>query len=139
MPPVSDRVNHSLSITIDLANTPNWAQFIPTLARVDVIRGKVTGPVADRDTFSTAGTNTRVVKSFEVNKSTGKVTLSLDLGRLDEGFYVRLRGTDGKRTASGLNGPDVDPVGPAMDLPGNADPWQDLWFYTNPIWVLPRR
>ena len=129
----------SLSITIDLANTPNWAQFIPTLARVDVIRGKVTGPVADRDTFSTAGTNTRVVKSFEVNKSTGKVTLSLDLGRLDEGFYLRLRGTDGKRTASGLNGPDVDPVGPAMDLPGNADPWQDLWFYSNPIWVLPRR
>jgi hypothetical protein len=20
---------------------------------------------------------------------------------------------------------------------GNADPWQDLWFYTNPMWVLP--
>ena len=20
---------------------------------------------------------------------------------------------------------------------GDADPWEDLWFYSNPIWVLP--
>ena len=32
----------------------------------------------------------------------------------------------------------VDPTGPAMDVVGSADPWQDLWFYTNPIWVVPR-
>lgn len=124
-----------LVITVDLADTPNWAEFIPVLARVDVIRGAVTGPVADKDTFTAPGTT--VVKSFEVNKSTGQVSFSYDLGPVDSPFYLRVRGTDGKRTAPGLLGAAVDPVGPAMDLPGNADPWADLWFYSNPIWVVP--
>jgi hypothetical protein len=124
-----------LRITVDLANGPNWAQFVPTLARVDVIRGAVTGPVADKDTFTTPATS--VVKSFEVGESTGQVSFSYDLGALDTPFYVRLRGTDGNRTAPGFRGAAVDPAGPAMDVLGAADPWTDLWFYTNPIWVLP--
>ena len=110
---------------------------MPTLARVDVIRGAITGPVADQDTF--AAPQTRVVKSFDVNQSTGQVTLSYDLGNADEPFYLRLRGTDGNRSAVGLGGAGVDPVGPAMDVLGAADPWTDLWFYTNPIWVLPKK
>ncbi|MFJ5228048.1 PHP domain-containing protein [Streptomyces sp. NPDC088400] len=124
-----------LSIDIALANGANWAQFVPTLARVDVIQGQVTGPVEDRDTFTapTAG----VVKSFEVNKSKGTIRLTYRLGRVSGPVYVRLRGTDGNRTAVGLNGAKVDPVGPAADVPGDADPWKDLWFYSNPIWVLP--
>ena len=52
-------------------------------------------------------------------------------------FYVRLRGTDGKRSAPGLLGAAVDPAGPALDVVGDADPWDDLWFYTNPIFVTP--
>ena len=126
-----------LAIAIDLANGPNWAQFVPKLARVDVVRGAVTGPVADKDVFATAGT--KVAKSFEVNQSVGRVTLTYDLGRVDGPFYVRLRGTDGNRTAPGFLGTAVDPVGPAMDVLGSADPWTDLWFYTNPIWVVPNR
>ena len=118
-----------------LANGPNWAQFQPKLARVDVIQGDVTGPAADKDTFSTP--KTKVVKSFEVDKSTGTVRLTYSLGRLDKPVYVRLRGTDGNRSAVGINGPSVDPVGPAMDVLGDADPWKDLWFYSNPMWVLP--
>ena len=35
-------------------------------------------------------------------------------------------------------GAAVDPAGPKLDVIGDADPWSDLWFYTNPIWVLPR-
>lgn len=31
-----------------------------------------------------------------------------------------------------------DPAGPALDVVGDADPWVDLWFSTNPIWVLPK-
>ncbi len=125
-----------LVITVDLANGPNWAQFVPTLARLDVIRGAVTG-AAPRDSFSTPGT--KVVKSFDVNKSTGQVSFSYDLGTADAPFYVRLRGTDGKRGAPGYLGAAVDPAGPAMDVVGSADPWTDLWFYTNPIWVLPKK
>jgi hypothetical protein len=125
-----------LTVIIDLANGPNWAQFAPELARVDVIQGDVTGTAADRDTFTAP--NTRVVKSFEVGRSTGTVTLRYPLGPLDRPVYVRLRGTDGRRGAPGLRGAAVDPAGPAMDVPGDADPWQDLWFYSNPMWALPR-
>ncbi|MEO3929212.1 PHP domain-containing protein [Micromonosporaceae bacterium B7E4] len=124
-----------LTIEIDLANTPNWSQFVPVLARVDVITGRVTGPVRDRDAF-TAPT-AKVVKSYEVGKGTGRVSFSYSFGRVDEPFYVRLRGTDGRRSAPGLMGAAVDPHGPAIDVVGAADPWQDLWFYANPIWVLP--
>ncbi|NUS83516.1 MAG: histidinol-phosphatase [Streptomyces sp.] len=124
-----------LVVEISLANGPNWSQFVPKLARVDVIQGAVTGPVSDKDTFTTP--DTKVVKSFEVNKSTGSVRLTYSLGRVDKPVYVRLRGTDGNRGAVGLRGAAVDPAGPAMDVIGDADPWKDLWFYSNPMWVLP--
>ncbi|MEV5840831.1 PHP domain-containing protein [Streptomyces sp. NPDC051985] len=124
-----------LVIEISLANGPNWAQFVPSLARVDVIQGDVTGAVADQDTFATPAT--KVVKSFDVNKSTGSVRLTYSLGRLDKPVYVRLRGTDGNRSAVGINGAAVDPAGPAIDVLADADPWKDLWFYSNPMWVLP--
>ncbi|MFJ2720013.1 PHP domain-containing protein [Streptomyces sp. NPDC087437] len=124
-----------LVVEISLANGPNWAQFVPKLARVDVIQGDVTGRVSDKDVFTTP--DTKVVKSFEVDKSTGSVRLTYSLGRVDKPVYVRLRGTDGNRTAVGLRGAAVDPAGPAMDVVGDADPWKDLWFYSNPMWVLP--
>lgn len=124
-----------LVVEISLANGPNWAQFTPKLARVDVIRGEVTGAVSDKDTFTTP--DTKVVKSFEVNKATGTVRLTYSLGRVDRPVYVRLRGTDGNRSAVGVHGAAVDPVGPALDVVGDADPWKDLWFYSNPMWVLP--
>jgi hypothetical protein len=124
-----------LVVTIDLATQPNWAQFVPRLAKVDVIQGDVTGPAADRDTI--AAPRTKVVKSFDTSSATGTVRLTYPLGRLDRPIYVRLRGTDGNRTAPGLLGATVDAAGPAMDVLGDADPWKDLWFYSNPIWALP--
>lgn len=125
----------TLTVNVALAGGPNWAGFVPKLARVDVIQGDVTGEVKDKDTF-TAPT-ARVVKSYEVNKDSGTVKLTYDLGRVDHPVYVRLRGGDGKRTAVGPNGAAVDPAGPAIDVIGDADPWEDLWFYSNPVWVLP--
>ena len=126
-----------LRIRIRPAVLPNWSQFVPKLAKVDVIRGAVTGAVKDRDTFTAPGT--RVVRSYDVSGDSGVISLNYALGRLDEGFYVRLRGSDGNRTAVGLRGAAVDPSGPALDVVGDADPWEDLWFYTNPMWVLPAR
>ncbi|MFC3500780.1 PHP domain-containing protein [Micromonospora krabiensis] len=125
-----------VTIDIDLADIPNWSQFVPVLARVDVIAGRVTGPVADKDAFTAP--DTKVVKSFEVAKGTGKVSFTYSFGRVDQPFYLRVRGTDGKRTQPGLMGAAVDPFGPALDVTGAADPWEDLWFYANPIWVLPQ-
>jgi len=124
-----------LVIAIQKASKPNWAQFVPALAKVDVIRGSVTGKAADRDSFHTP--DTAVVKTYDVTGSGASFTLTFDLGRVTDPCYLRLRGSDGKRTAVGINGAGVDPSGPAADVMGNADPWDDLWFYTNPIWVLP--
>jgi hypothetical protein len=124
-----------LVLDIDLQDLPNWATFVPRLRRVDVIVGSVTGPVTDRDTFKAP--DTRVVTSFEVSATSGRVSFTLPFGRLDKPFYVRVRGTDGNRSQPGLMGSAVDPAGPQLDTLGDADPWKDLWFYTNPIWVLP--
>ncbi|MGP3984542.1 PHP domain-containing protein [Streptomyces sp. KR80] len=125
----------TLTVDVALAGGPNWAGFIPQLARIDIIQGDVTGTAADKDTF-TAPT-AKVVRSYDVHKSTGTVRLTYALGAVDRPLYVRLRGTDGNRSATGLMGAAVDPSGPAIDVVGDADPWNDLWFYSNPVWVLP--
>ncbi len=125
-----------ITLDIDLQDVPNWAQFVPVLKRVDLIVGTVTGPVTDKDAYTAP--DTKVVKSFEVSKTSGRVSITYSFGRLDKPFYVRVRGTDGNRTQPGLMGAGVDPYGPKLDVIGDADPWGDLWFYTNPIWVLPR-
>jgi len=124
-----------LVITAQKAGKPNWAQFVPALAKVDVIRGAVTGQSTDRDSFHTPDTS--VVQTYDVSGQGSSFTLTYALGRVDQPCYVRLRGSDGKRLAVGINGASVDPSGPAADVIGHADPWDDLWFYTNPIWVLP--
>jgi len=123
-----------LVITVQKASTPNWAQFVPALAKVDVIRGGVTGRSSDRDSFHTPDTS--VVQTRDVSGQTQAFRLTYSLGRVDQPCYVRLRGSDGKRLAVGINGAGVDRSGPAADVMGPADPWDDLWFYTNPIWVL---
>ncbi|MEI2778111.1 MAG: hypothetical protein V9G19_19530 [Tetrasphaera sp.] len=125
-----------LVVRIVPARSANWAQFEPKLKKVDVIQGRVTGPAEDRDTFRAP--ETTVVKSYDVSGQS-VVELRYDLGVVgDTGFYVRLRGSDGNRSQVGYFGAATDPEGPAIDIVGDADPWLDLWFYTNPIFVLPR-
>jgi hypothetical protein len=123
-----------LRIRIGLPQESNWSQFVPQLKRIDVIVGDVTGPVADRDTFKTP--NTKVVQSFEVTSADNGREFVFRLPKVDGAKYLRIRGTDGNRSAPGLMGAAVDPHGPAADVLGDADPWKDLWFYTNPLWVL---
>ena len=123
-------------VTIVPAQLPNWAQFVPRLKQVDVIQGVVNGPVTDADTF--AAPATKVVKSYDVSGESEVIRLVYRVGRVgDQGLYVRLRGSDGNRLGVGLGGDGVDPSGPVIDVLGDADPLLDLWFYTNPIWVLP--
>ncbi|WP_406423920.1 hypothetical protein [Streptomyces sp. NBC_01589] len=119
-------------VEIRLTETPNYAGLLPVLARVDLISGRITGTAADRDTMTAP--DTRVVKSWEVDPGKGTLTLKQEM-KAEESFYVRVRGTDGKRMAPGLLGTAVDPAGPAMDVPASADPWEDLWFYGNPVFV----
>jgi PHP domain len=121
-------------ITIDVtpAQQLNNNGDQPHLARVDVIRGLITGVVGDQDTL--AAPQTKVVKMFDVSGRSNRVRLSLTFTGVSESFYLRLRGTDGNRLGAGFH-PTQDPSGPKIDVIGSADPWKDLWFYTNPVFV----
>ncbi|VXA93640.1 histidinol-phosphatase [Nocardioides sp. AX2bis] len=128
-----------LAVTVVAQSLPNWAQFLPSLNRVDLVRGVVEADRGSSDQDRFLAPDTRVVKQWDTSGRTGTFTLRYDLGEADEAFYVRLRGTDGNRQQPGFLGADVDPAGPAIDVTGDADPWADLWFYTNPVWVAPVR
>jgi hypothetical protein len=118
----------TIDITIDLASRPNYAEFLPKLARVDLIAGPITGPVAGDARDTLAAPLTRLVQSFDVSsRSRGTVRFRHVLRNVDGPLYLRLRGTDGNRNDSAGN--------PLMDVVGQADPWQDLWFYSNPVFV----
>jgi len=128
-----------LVVTITAQDVPNWAMFTPKLNRVDLIRGKVDPFHVGDDRDKMVAPDTKVVEQTDVSGRTGTFTVRYDLGRVEEAFYVRLRGTDGNFSQPGYLGADIDPAGPKIDVVGDADPWVDLWFYTNPIWVLPTR
>ncbi len=127
-----------MTVTADImtASRPNRAGFVPELARVDVIVGRIDGPAADRDSMTAPAT--RVVAQLPVSRLTaipGGYRLSQEIAVPGDRFYVRLRGTDGKRQQPGFLGAAIDPAGPAIDVLGDADPWEDLWFYTSPLYA----
>ena len=117
--------NVQVSITVDLASGENAAGDVPQLAKVDLISGPVTGRVKDKDTFTAP--ETRVVETFEVRKGRKRVTFEHTFRNVQDSFYLRLRGSDGKQLDAAGN--------PPVDVKGDADPWEDLWFYANPVFV----
>ena len=70
---------------------------------------------------------TIVAASFHVAPGAVEVSIEHTLHNVRRPFYVRLRGTDGLLAAPGSIEPRPDESG--------ADPWSDLWFYANPIFV----
>ena len=50
------------------------------------------------------------------------IRLAYKFENVQESFYVRLRGT---------NGEEREP----LEDPDGEDPWSDLWFYSNPIFI----
>ncbi|MFI6931465.1 PHP domain-containing protein [Streptomyces sp. NPDC050287] len=123
----------TLNVTVTTTSRPNTQGILPELAHVDVIRGAVRGPAADRDEWRAP--DTRVVSTTDVSGRKGTYTLRIPLTAGDESFYVRLRGSDGKRNGTGYLGASVDPHGPIPHVPGDGDPWADTWFYSNPVFV----
>jgi hypothetical protein len=95
----------------------------PAVKRVDLISGNVTGPVSDRSTDSNA--TTRVLARFDSKnwKRDGAYqVMTYRLDHVGSGTYLRVRGTNGDEME-----PEPDPRG--------EDPWSDLWFYSNPIFL----
>ncbi|MFD4642680.1 PHP domain-containing protein [Lentzea sp. NPDC058436] len=118
------RVRRGSDVTVlikaRLATRPNSAGFVPRLRRLDLIKGAVTGR-SSSETLATP--HVKVERSYEPRWHYAVFTHTFrDVG---EPFFLRLRGTDGNRGA----------FGPQADAPGAANPWEDLWCYTNPIFV----
>ena len=100
-------------------DTTNENDENPRVSRVDLILGEVGGQASDRNE------TTRVVARFteeEWSRDGDRYSMSITLPTLDGDAYVRVRGTNTRETE------------PQMDVPGE-NPWVDLWFYSNPIFV----
>lgn len=95
----------------------------PTVSRVDLIVGEVTGPVTDRmtDTNPTTRVESRFTEDDWDTEGYYKV-ITYMLEEIDTNSYIRIRGTNGEELE-----PSEDPAG--------EDPWTDLWFYSNPIFI----
>lgn len=94
----------------------------PAVARVDVIQGDHTGPARER--FADANATTRVLRRFDAStwEAAGEWReMRLSFTAQASG-YLRLRGTNGSELE-----PQADDVG--------EDPWTDLWFYSNPVFI----
>ncbi len=95
----------------------------PSVHRVDLIRGSVTGRTSDPDLDRNP--TTRVAARFtEADwKRDGEwVTIEAELKAPRGNEYIRLRGTNTSEQE------------PEQDFPGE-DAWSDLWFYTNPVFL----
>jgi hypothetical protein len=119
------RSGEDVDVTIRFLDpdVPNAGGQNPAVARVDLIMGQITGPAADRsiDTNPT----TRVVARFsdqEWQTEGAYRVITYRLDAIDTDSYIRVRGT---------NGQELEPV----EDPRGEDPWSDLWFYSNPLFV----
>lgn len=95
-------------------DTSNHGGLNPGVQRVDLIVGEPGG---------TARVLARYTKQDWEEVGDDRL-INRTLSELPDGGYLRLRGTS-------TNEPEPQP-----DPPGE-DPWQDLWFYTNPVFFKP--
>ena len=118
------------AVTVDIAvrdpAAANSGGGRPDLARLDLIMGEITGPSADR--AADVNPTTRVVRRFvrsEMDRRGEWLIARHTFSKVTQPFYLRLRGTSGSELE-----PSPDPAG--------EDPWSDLWFYANPVFVETR-
>jgi hypothetical protein len=94
----------------------------PAVKRIDLIMGDITGIGANPAVNS--NTSTQVVRRFTASdwKQDGEYLAMTETLKTKGQHYVRVRGTN------------TDELEPEQDPPAE-DPWHDLWFYTNPIFI----
>lgn len=94
----------------------------PSVERVDVIVGEFVEPVGEhRDQNPTTRVLERLPRS-QWRQTGDSLSHQIVIENVQTGFYVRLRGTN-----TDEDEPEADPRG--------EDPWTDLWFYSNPVFV----
>jgi len=91
----------------------------PSVRRVDLIGGSV--PDRSADTHAT----TRVLARFtskDWKRDGAYRVMTYRMNGVASDTYLRVRGTNGEELE-----PEPDPPG--------EDPWSDLWFYSNPVFL----
>lgn len=105
-------------------DAPNHAGLNPRVTRVDVIAGDVRGPLIDR--HAAVNETAKVIGRFDAPRwkraGVDEYEISTMLPPIKGNIYVRVRGTS------------TTDLEPRMDMPGE-NPWHDLWFYSNPIFI----
>jgi hypothetical protein len=108
---------------------------------VDLIGGEIRGRIepGSPDYANDTNDTTHVLARFNTvgtrRDEDGWYTFVYQVRNLDRSMYFRLRGTN---LAPGTPGETDNAGNPLPDTPGQntaAAVWQDLWFYSNPIFV----
>jgi hypothetical protein len=113
-----------VTIRVRVPSAPNGNGDNPSVRRVDLIVGDV-----DPGLIAAAGDvnpSTTVVRRFAPEDWVQEgeyLTMTHDFAGVSDAMYVRVRGTS------------TDELEPEPDVI-DEDPWQDLWFYSNPVFVL---
>ncbi|QJR80723.1 phosphoesterase [Alteromonas pelagimontana] len=121
-------VKPNLPVTVTIAfrtpEAPNYHGDNPAVGRVDLIMGNVN---ANADYAATNRNPTsKVIKRFysqDWQKQGQYQVTSFKLDNIDQSAYFRVRGTN-----------QTQELEPAPD-PKGEDPWQDLWFYSSPLYL----
>lgn len=125
-----------LVVTVTPTTTENSFGILPELAHLDLITGEITGAADDPDTITAPATRVRE-RVETAGRGRDPFEVRFTLGAAEKDGYLRLRGSDGKRSGVGPMGAEVDPAGPIPHGggPDEGNPWADTWLYTNPIFV----
>lgn len=95
----------------------------PRVARVDLIIGKVGGEAADPHSDHNPSTHVLARFAPEDWRRVGEYwMIETSLENISEDVYLRVRGTN------------TEELEPQPDPPGE-NPWGDLWFYSNPVFI----
>lgn len=126
----------------------------PVVDHIDLIAGKITGKVdpASQDYTKATNETTKVIATFTKKDwrtdREGYKVITYRIRDLDESMYFRLRGTNLACNTPSETGPETelpsaDYCSPLADklatqnlgIDGAQEAWNDLWFYSNPIFV----
>jgi hypothetical protein len=112
-----------LTIKLRDPNSANAGGYKPKVNRVDLIVGEISGKSSDVN--QNANPSTRVEKRFNGKdwRSHGEYLLIDYEIKISTSSYIRVRGTN------------TQELEPSEDFSGE-NPWDDLWFYSNPIYII---
>jgi hypothetical protein len=123
---LSTKRGEDVEVTIRFRDpaAPNANGDTPTVSRVDLIRGEITGPATDRT--NDKNPTTRVEARFTPSQWTRNgeyMTIKYVLRGVTKNEYIRIRGT---------NTTELEP----LPDPNGESAWGDLWFYSNPVFIV---